>query len=77
MYIIKNKAGKLQDHCASDYFEQQMISGELRVGVLVPSALWSIVRSNQENWGDGSTIHWFMYASDGWNCLLQMGFASF
>lgn len=43
MYIIKNKAGKLQVLCGSDCFEQQMISEELRVGVLVPRALWSIV----------------------------------
>lgn len=49
MYIIKNKAGKLQVLCGSDCFEQQMISGERSVGVLVPRALWSIVRSNQEN----------------------------
>lgn len=49
MYIIENKAGKLQALCGSDCFEQQMISGELRVGVLVPRALWSIVRSNHEN----------------------------
>lgn len=77
MYIIKNKAGKLQVLCESDCFEQHMISGELRVGVLVPRVLWSIVRTNQKNWGDGSTIHWFICAFGGWNCLSQMGFASF
>lgn len=33
MNIIKNKAGELQVRCGSDCFEQQMIPGELRVGL--------------------------------------------
>lgn len=41
MHIIKNQADKLQVLCKSDGFEQQMISGELRVGALAPRVLWS------------------------------------